>query len=92
MVQPAYFTSNLYVNAIRDDLMTLSHKYIQRYTVDSSKPFQLFKDLWKGEGWKWLQFKVFDPRAREAFLDVTLRIFLGETTLRCVIQGTNART
>ncbi|KAF9502504.1 hypothetical protein BDN71DRAFT_1500621 [Pleurotus eryngii] len=79
VVQPAYFTSNLYVNAIRDDLMTLSHKYIQCYNADSSKPFQLFKDLWKGDGWTWLQFKTFDPRAREAFLGVTLRVFMEGT-------------
>lgn len=87
VVQPAYFTSNLYVNAIRDDLMTLSHKYIQRYNADSSKPFQLFKDLWKGDGWTWLQFKVFDPRAREAFLDATLRVFMGETPFDALFMG-----
>ncbi|KAG5220124.1 ribonuclease [Salix suchowensis] len=67
VVQPAYFTSNLYVNAIRDDLMTLSHKYIQCYNADSSKPFQLFKDLWKGTDGRGCNSKHLTPGQGKRF-------------------------
>ncbi|KAJ8509416.1 hypothetical protein ONZ45_g8415 [Pleurotus djamor] len=79
IVQPSYFTSNIYVDSLRDDLMSLTHKYVLKYNSDSTKPFELFKQLWKADGWPLLHFKVYDPRSREAFLNVSIRIFLEGT-------------
>ncbi|KAJ6621579.1 hypothetical protein B0H10DRAFT_2016477 [Mycena sp. CBHHK59/15] len=63
VLQPSYFTSSIYVKALRDDLTTL-------------QPFALFKDLWNAQGWEWLHFKVFERRTRDTFLNVTARLFL----------------
>lgn len=94
-IQPAYFTSSLFVNALRADVQQLASAYSQRYrlaflfdnvgnasTAGSSTgthtPFALFKELWTQYGWRWLHFKVLEPRARETFLSVVLRTFLGQ--------------
>lgn len=55
---------------------------ILRYHEVHSQPqslgrFALFKSIWLQMGWHWLQFKVFDHRSRQVFLDVTMRLFLG---------------
>ncbi|KAK0205735.1 hypothetical protein IW262DRAFT_671015 [Armillaria fumosa] len=63
-LQPSYFTSSVYVNAVRDDIAILSC------------PFKLFKEIWCSQGWQWLHLKIFDPRGRDAFLHTTLRLFL----------------
>ncbi|KAJ7293422.1 hypothetical protein C8J57DRAFT_1429228 [Mycena rebaudengoi] len=76
VLQPSYFTSSLYVRALRDDITTLIHQYHEKYKQDSSKPFELFKQLWNAQGWKWMHFKVFETRTRDTFLKVTVRLFL----------------
>ncbi|KAJ7783617.1 hypothetical protein DFH07DRAFT_788425 [Mycena maculata] len=76
VLQPAYFTSSVYVKALRDDITTLVHNFHEQYKQDNNKPFALFKTLWNAQGWKWMHFKVFDVRTRETFLDVTVRLFL----------------
>jgi len=79
VLQPAFFTSVLYVQPLREDVSTLTKQFRERYSERDLvvSPFSVFKQLWRSEGWKWLHFKVFDDRAREAFLLVTARIFLG---------------
>ncbi|KAJ7654982.1 hypothetical protein DFH06DRAFT_1201228 [Mycena polygramma] len=76
VLQPTYFTSSVYVKALRDDITTLVHNFHEQYKEDNSKPFALFKTLWNAQGWKWMHFKVFDSRTRETFLNVTVRLFL----------------
>ncbi|KAJ7630780.1 hypothetical protein FB45DRAFT_916538 [Roridomyces roridus] len=76
VLQPAYFTSSIYVKALRDDITTLVHTFHERYQQDNTKPFALFKTLWNGQGWKWMHFRVFDSRTRETFLSTTIRLFL----------------
>jgi len=80
VLQPNYFTSSVYVKALRDDLSMLILKYHEGYSHDVSvkQPFFLFKTIWLSMGWNWLHFKVFDNRSRHKFLEVTLRLFLGE--------------
>lgn len=82
VLQPNYFTSSVYVEALRDDISKLISRYHDEYhkTIPGvdTKPFTLFKKVWEEMGWKWLHFMVFDARPRQTFLDVTLRIFLGE--------------
>lgn len=75
-LQPSYFTSSLYVEPLREDISSLITLYAQQYS-QTNPPFALFKRLWTELGWSWLHFKVFDPRARESFLRVTQRLFLG---------------
>jgi hypothetical protein len=77
VLQPTYFTSSVYVKALRDDITTLVHNFHEQYKEDNTKPFALFKTLWNAQGWKWMHFKVFDDRTRETFLNVTVRLFLG---------------
>lgn len=82
VLQPAYFTSTLYVQALRDDISNLTDLYRSRYLGNeggdpTTSCFALFKQLWISEGWKWFQFRVFDDRSREMFLLVTLRLFMG---------------
>ncbi|KAJ7706349.1 hypothetical protein B0H17DRAFT_1036850 [Mycena rosella] len=76
VLQPTYFTSSVYIKALREDITTLVHNFHEQYKEDSTKPFALFKSLWNAQGWKWMHFKVFDSRARDTFLSVTFRLFL----------------
>ncbi|KAF7339780.1 GH16 domain-containing protein [Mycena venus] len=76
ILQPSYFTSSVYVKALRDDITTLVLNFHEQYKEDSTKPFALFKTLWNAQGWKWMHFKVFDSRTRETFLNMTVRLFL----------------
>ncbi|KAJ7786146.1 hypothetical protein B0H16DRAFT_1489307 [Mycena metata] len=76
VLQPAYFTSSVFVKALRDDITNLVHTFHEKYKEDNTKPFELFKTLWSAQGWKWMHFKVFDSRTRQTFLNVTVRLFL----------------
>lgn len=77
-LQPSYFTSSLYVYPLREDISLLTQAFSERYIQSARKsPFALFKTIWNEQGWTWLHFKVFDARAREKFLEVTLRLFAG---------------
>jgi hypothetical protein len=88
-LQPTYFTSSLYVNPCRQDFAALIQKFTEKYLETSPKlPFALFKSVWSELGWSWLHFKVFDARARDSFLHVTLRIFCGMIPV-CTIDRTN---
>ncbi|PPQ62979.1 hypothetical protein CVT24_006085 [Panaeolus cyanescens] len=75
-VQPNYFTSSIYVKALRDDISTLVLNFYEAYSKNTATPFKSFKSIWTSMGWHWLHFKVFDHRTRKTFLDVTLRLFL----------------
>lgn len=78
VLQPSYFTSSVYVKALRDDISMLILRYHEVHSQPQSLgPFALFKSIWLQMGWHWLQFKVFDHRSRQTFLDVTMRLFLG---------------
>jgi hypothetical protein len=79
VLQPAYFTSVLYVRPLRDDISTLIEDFRNHFAQrdPTISPFSVFKQLWVLKGWKWLHFKVLDNRARQRFLLVTLRLFLG---------------
>uniref|UniRef100_A0A8H8CQI2 Uncharacterized protein n=1 Tax=Psilocybe cubensis TaxID=181762 RepID=A0A8H8CQI2_PSICU len=80
VLQPNYFTSSVYVKALRDDISTLIFRFHEVFSLPGcTKPFALFKNVWLNLGWNWLQFKVFDSRSRHTFLDVTLRVFLERT-------------
>lgn len=84
VLQPNYFTSSVYVNALRDDISTLIFRYHEVYSQPVVvKPFALFKGVWLNLGWHWILFKVFDNRSRQAFLEVTTRLFLGEDFSLC---------
>jgi hypothetical protein len=78
-LQPAYFTSSLFVHPLRDDILSLTHIFADRYLQTlPAQPFALFKSVWNDQGWPWLHFKVLDARARDTFLAVTMRLFMGE--------------
>ncbi|KAJ3500528.1 hypothetical protein NLJ89_g9752 [Agrocybe chaxingu] len=89
VLQPNYFTSSVYVRALRDDISTLILRYHEAYSQTTMRPFTLFKTVWLQMGWNWLHFKVFDHRSRQTFLDVTARLFL-ERTVRTEAPFTRA--
>jgi Small nuclear RNA activating complex (SNAPc), subunit 1 len=77
-LQPSYFTSSLYVNPFREDVSRLIEAFRTQYLhLRPTQPFSLFKSIWNAQGWKWVHLRVFDARAREAFLKVSVRVFLG---------------
>ena len=77
IVQPTYFTSSLYVDPCREDIERLVQEFSQKYHEKRVHSFSLFKSIWVSSGWQWMHFKVFDARARDAFLKVTIRLFMG---------------
>lgn len=76
-LQPSYFTSSLYVDPLREDVSDLIDRFAAQYAQSSSQPFTLFKSVWNELGWCWIHFRVFDPRARDSFINVTERLFVG---------------
>lgn len=80
-VQPAYYTSSLFVDPLREDINALVDAYVKEYNQAKEepevKPFGIFKDVWRRLGWSLLHLKVLDPRGRETFLNVVLRLFIG---------------
>jgi hypothetical protein len=84
VLQPAYFTSWLYVDALREDIILLVQTFYNAYEGCQVLPFAIFKAVWRSQAWPWLHFKVLDNRSREAFLRVTLRLFLGTVFLDCI--------
>lgn len=76
-LQPEFFSANIFVDPLRRDIAALIHAYRCAYDSSPQRPFALFKLTWRALRWHWLLFKVYDPRARHAFLTVTLRLFLG---------------
>lgn len=76
VLQPAYFTSSLFVEPFRADVQSLIDLFVSGYT-QAPKPFAFFKQLWTERGWIWFHLKVFDARTRETFLRVTCRLFVG---------------
>ncbi|KIM88530.1 hypothetical protein PILCRDRAFT_228881 [Piloderma croceum F 1598] len=78
-IQPSYFTSSLYIHPLRDDILHLIQVYSNHYVqTQPTQPFSLFKTVWNSIRWTWMHFKVFDSRARDMFLKVTMRLFLAE--------------
>lgn len=77
VLQPEYFSADIFVAPLRRDIAALIHAYRNAYQSAPHRPFALFKLTWRDLRWHWLLFKVYDPRARHAFLSVTLRLFLG---------------
>lgn len=79
-LQPGYFTSSSFVYPLREDISNLVQSFTQEYLgSDKKEPFALFKKIWNQQGWTWLNFRVFDGRAREGLISVVLRLFSGKS-------------
>ncbi|KAF9785835.1 hypothetical protein BJ322DRAFT_1188843, partial [Thelephora terrestris] len=76
IVQPAYFTSSLYVDSCREDIETVVQEFSKKIEETGDHSFRLFKSIWASSGWQWMHFKVFDAYARDAFLRVTIKLFM----------------
>jgi hypothetical protein len=79
VLQPAFFTSSLFVNPFRDDIAALSQAYADAWGLRAieGRPFAVFKDVWNEFGWPWLHLKTLEDRSRDCFLEVVMRLFLG---------------
>jgi len=80
-IQPAYFTSSLFVDPLREDIILLVSTFTEQYTSHPSEPFSLFKTIWRSQGWPSLHWKVLTGRAREALMNTTFRLFLGKNLI-----------
>ncbi|KAI0375113.1 hypothetical protein BV20DRAFT_985413 [Pilatotrama ljubarskyi] len=74
-LQPSYFTSSLYVDALREDISGLINSFSKQYN-EAIRPFELFKKIWVDQGWSWLHLRIFGGRSRQAFLRTTQRLFI----------------
>ncbi|KAK7468725.1 hypothetical protein VKT23_003228 [Stygiomarasmius scandens] len=81
ILDPAFFTSSLFVNPFRDDIWSLVQLYHEALLTipQDTNPFTLFKTIWCEQGWDCMHFKVLDARSRETFLNVCFRLFLERT-------------
>ncbi|KLO20759.1 hypothetical protein SCHPADRAFT_898012 [Schizopora paradoxa] len=83
-IQPAYFTSSLFVEPFREDVDFLAKSYKAGYEHAKSspnfQPFTLFKNVWSTYGWNFLHLKVLEPRGRESYTSVISRLFLEQAT------------
>lgn len=85
ILQPAYFTSSIFVEALREDILGLIAAFTEAYsqTAQPSQPFTLFKTIWTAQGWPWYHLRVLDDRSRDKFLQVVARLFVG--TVTCIL-------
>lgn len=88
-LQPSYFTSSLYTEALRQDIVDFVTAFHEQFVArnESETPFAAFKRVWRAQRWHLLHFRVFDDRARERFLNVTCRVFLGECSFLLAVHG-----
>jgi hypothetical protein len=79
VLQPAFFTSSLFVQPLRDDISALALAFADAWacSTEQCRPFALFKEIWNGFGWPWLHLKTLEDRSRDRFLQVVMRLFLG---------------
>lgn len=80
LLQPFYYASSLFVEPMRDDIMTLLVAFVTAYArepLEPEKPFELFKTIWKDQGWDLVHLKVLDARARVTFLRNVIRLLVG---------------
>ena len=92
-VQPAYFTSSLFVDPLRKDIENLTTSFAEQYAQSQVNPFGQFKACWLAQGWRWLHFRTFDGRARHQLIDVVIRLFLGAlNVLTCLTMLTTAQS
>ncbi|KAF9503455.1 hypothetical protein BS47DRAFT_1356177, partial [Hydnum rufescens UP504] len=80
-LQPSYFTSALFVDPLRRDIDGLLKAFLRRCSVALHKkeqisPFSWFKAIWKDQRWDLLHLRVVESRARRAFVDTVLRLFI----------------
>ncbi|KIJ46423.1 hypothetical protein M422DRAFT_29271 [Sphaerobolus stellatus SS14] len=78
-VQPVYYTSSLFTDPMREDIVDLLSTFARVYSsepLEPEKPFEIFKSVWKKQGWDIVHLKVLDPQGRSAYLKTVLRLFL----------------
>lgn len=81
-LQGFYYTSSPFVTALREDVDTLLSAYTHAYAnepFEPEKPFELFKNIWKGLGWNYAHLTCVDAK-RPTFLSTVGRCFVGEPT------------
>lgn len=79
-LQPFYYASSLFVSPMRDDITSLLVAFVTAYSrepLEPERPFELFKTIWKDQGWDLVHLKVLDARARVVFLQIVMRLLLG---------------
>lgn len=79
ILDPAYYTSSVFVEPMRKDIQGLLEDFVLVYS--SSPPprrvFSIFKDVWSSRGWEFLHLCAIDDVVRDTFLITVFRLFLG---------------
>ncbi|KAF8490739.1 hypothetical protein JB92DRAFT_3007748 [Gautieria morchelliformis] len=78
-LQPFYYASSLFVDPMREDISTLLVAFVTAFArepLEPEKPFEVFKTVWKDQGWDLVHLKVLDARAREVFLRSVMRLLV----------------
>ena len=81
-LQPFYYASSLFVEPMRSDIASLLVAFVNAYArepLEPEKPFELFKSIWKDQGWDLAHLKVLDARARVIFLRNVMRLLVGKS-------------
>ncbi|KAG8905580.1 hypothetical protein FRB99_008638 [Tulasnella sp. 403] len=75
---PLFYTSNLFVDALREDVRDLLTAFEDRFAAgpDGTKPFPLFRSIWAEKDWNWLHLKCSEPHSRIDFLKTVFRVFI----------------
>ncbi|KAF8576090.1 hypothetical protein K439DRAFT_1368114 [Ramaria rubella] len=79
LLQPFYYMSSLFVEPMREDVTSLLSAFASAYVgepLEPEKPFELFKSIWKSEGWDLVHLKALDSRARVVFLQTVMRLLI----------------
>jgi hypothetical protein len=76
-LQRSYFTSELFVNAAREDIQRLLSTF-DHLVEDEPKPFTIFKQAWIKESWNYIHLYIWEATAREEYLLTMFRLLLGE--------------
>ncbi|KAG8991791.1 hypothetical protein FRB90_001229 [Tulasnella sp. 427] len=76
---PVYYTSDLFVNPLREDIADLLNAFAEHFEEDRDppkEPFSLFKTLWTEQGWDLFHLRCDEPRSRWTFLRTVFRCFI----------------
>lgn len=84
MLQPLFFRSQCYVEALRQDVAHLLSQFATDWPQvppsdkDDASPFTEFKRLWTSTGWRHIHLAVVEPELRPHWWDAVVRAFSGE--------------
>lgn len=90
VLRPFYYTSSLFVEPVREDILKLVTAFVDEYSsepLEPEKPFTLFKKVWIDKGWDIVHLRVLDDYGRRVFLNTVTRLFVGERPAKTYLKA-----